>query len=127
MKEFQCHKRVLAQPMTRGDYNKLRGWEVPSDENPLDEGYLVEYLDSPNGNHSDFAGYISWSPKSVFDAGYTEVRKTAEDVYIEQEKEKAVAIMQEYFPNGGRDYDAVCTLFDAIAGGRIPVLGLVYP
>ncbi|WP_028722555.1 hypothetical protein [Pantoea ananatis] len=53
--------------------------------------------------------------------------KTAEDVYIEQEKEKAVAIMQEYFPNGGRDYDAVCALFDAIADHKVPCLGLVYP
>lgn len=28
--------------------------------------------------------------------------------------------MQEYFPNGGRDYDSVCGLFDAIAEGKIP-------
>ncbi|SAF88476.1 Uncharacterised protein [Enterobacter ludwigii] len=54
-------------------------------------------------------------------------KMTAEDVYIEQQKEKAVAIMQEYFPNGGRDYDSVCSLFDAIAEGKVPVLGLVYP
>ncbi|MXF49869.1 hypothetical protein GR294_25655 [Raoultella sp. Lac2] len=54
-------------------------------------------------------------------------KMTAEDVYIQQEKEKAVSIMQEYFPNGGRDYDDVCALFDAIAENKIPCLGLVYP
>ena len=54
-------------------------------------------------------------------------KMTAEDVYIQQEKEKAVAVMQEYFPNGGQDFDSVCALFDAIADGRVPVLGLVYP
>ncbi|QHQ14542.1 hypothetical protein GMW39_00775 [Pectobacterium parmentieri] len=35
-------------------------------------------------------------------------------------KDNAVAIMQEYFPNGGRDFDDVCSLFDAIAAGKIP-------
>ncbi|EHC90794.1 hypothetical protein LTSESEN_1772 [Salmonella enterica subsp. enterica serovar Senftenberg str. A4-543] len=28
--------------------------------------------------------------------------------------------MQEYFPAGGRDYDHICELFDAIAAGKIP-------
>ncbi|MEQ6971034.1 hypothetical protein [Pectobacterium polaris] len=36
------------------------------------------------------------------------------------EKENSVAIMQEYFPDGGRDYDLVCRLFDAICAGKIP-------
>ncbi|MEQ9887622.1 hypothetical protein ABRP55_13835 [Pectobacterium zantedeschiae] len=40
-------------------------------------------------------------------------------------KDNAVAIMQEYFPNGGRDYDSVCGLFDAIAEGKIPGVQVV--
>lgn len=42
-KLYQCHKRVHAIPMTRGDYNVLRDWELPTNENPADEGYLVVY------------------------------------------------------------------------------------
>lgn len=64
-------KQVKAKPMTRQDYNTLRGWEVPLDENPLDEGYLVEYADS-EPNHKDFSGYISWSPKETFEKYYKE-------------------------------------------------------
>lgn len=43
--------------MTRGAYNKKRGWENPANENPKDKGYLVKYPD----------GYISWSPKEQFE------------------------------------------------------------
>ena len=66
-KLYQCHKRVHATPMTRGDYNALRGWDLPANENPADEGYLVIY------NQGTEAEHISWSPKAVFDEGYTEV------------------------------------------------------
>lgn len=34
MVSFTCHKTVKAIPMNRKDYNDLRGWSVPSDENP---------------------------------------------------------------------------------------------
>lgn len=66
-------KAVKAVPMTRGAYNAYRGWDVPSNENPLDDGYLVEYLDGGAANHSDHAGYISWSPKDVFERSYRTV------------------------------------------------------
>lgn len=72
MKEYTGTKTIKAKPMTRGEYNKYRGWEIPADENPADEGYLVEYLDSPNSNHPDHDNYISWSPKDVFDRSYKE-------------------------------------------------------
>lgn len=64
---------VLAKPMTRGEYNKLRGWELPENENPSDLGYLVEYPNSPaEGMPDGFENYISWSPKEVFEEGYLE-------------------------------------------------------
>lgn len=50
--------QVDAEPMTRGDYNKFRGWEIPANENPADEGYKVVYLD----------GYVSWCPSAQFEA-----------------------------------------------------------
>ena len=62
MKHFIGIKEVDAKPMTRGDYNKYRGWQIPADENPEDEGYLVKYSDS----------YESWSPKEAFDKAYVE-------------------------------------------------------
>lgn len=60
MKRYIGTKVIAAEPMNRGDYNKYRGWTMPADENPEDEGYLVQYTD----------GYISWSPKGTFDEAY---------------------------------------------------------
>ncbi|MDM3595566.1 hypothetical protein [Proteus mirabilis] len=39
---------------------------------------------------------------------------------MSNKKDEAVAVMQEYFPNGGRDWDAICELYDAIDEGKIP-------
>lgn len=70
MQTYIGTKIIKAEPMTRGDYNKLRGWTVPSDENPDDEGFLVEYLDGGKANVKGFNGYVSWSPKAVFEQAY---------------------------------------------------------
>ena len=63
-------KEILAKPMNRRDYNDLRGWVLPEDEDGDDEGYLVEYLDGGKANVDGFKGYISWSPKDVFERAY---------------------------------------------------------
>lgn len=70
MKHYIGVKEIKATPMTRQAYNDLRGWQLPADENGADEGYLVEYVDGGQSNHPDYAGYISWSPKDVFDRAY---------------------------------------------------------
>ncbi len=62
MKQYIGTKMIQAKPMNRGEYNEYRGWEIPSNENPTDEGYLVKYED----------GYESWSPKEVFEKAYRE-------------------------------------------------------
>ena len=62
MKTYIRTKIIEAKPMTRGDYNIFRGWQIPENENQEDEGYLVKYPD----------GYISWSPKEVFEEAYRE-------------------------------------------------------
>lgn len=72
MKTYTGTKTLRAKPMTRGEYNALRGWDMPADENPADAGYLVEYLDGGKANHPDFENYISWSPADVFERTYTE-------------------------------------------------------
>lgn len=60
MKKYIGTKMIEAKPMNRGDYNTYRGWNIPKDENPADEGYLVMYSD----------GYESWSPKKQFEEAY---------------------------------------------------------
>lgn len=62
-------KQILAKPMSLGEYKGYRGWDMGKDEDTSKEGYLVEYADS-NSNHPDHEGYISWSPKEVFDKAY---------------------------------------------------------
>ena len=63
-------KIIRALPMARQEYNDYRGWELPANEDGADEGYLVEYLDGGRANDSRHAGYISWSPKDVFERAY---------------------------------------------------------
>ena len=54
---------VKAQPMTRGEYNKFKGWEAPKGEDQTIDGYLVE----------DETGYASWRPGCQFDKYYLKV------------------------------------------------------
>jgi hypothetical protein len=63
-------KLIAAEPMTRQAYIAFRGWEVPADENTNDEGYLVEYADGGPANVPGREGYVSWSPKGVFERSY---------------------------------------------------------
>ena len=71
--QFIGVKIVEATPMTRAAYNEFRGWQLPADENGADEGYLVEYLDGGKPNVEGRSGYVSWSPKAVFDAAYRQI------------------------------------------------------
>jgi hypothetical protein len=70
-------KLVKAEPMTRLEYNEYRGWTPPHGEDD-EEGYLVEYLDGGKANHAAHKGYISWSPKDVFEFSYTPVGEQGE-------------------------------------------------
>lgn len=73
MKTYIGTKLIKAEPITRGEYNQYRGWELPSNEDGDEDGYLVEYLDGGKPNHPDHNGYISWSPEDVFRSAYSEV------------------------------------------------------
>lgn len=64
-------KVVRAVPYTLKQYNDLRGWDVPKDMDPKEEGYLIEYVDGGQPNVFGFTGYISWSPADVFKRAYT--------------------------------------------------------
>ena len=72
MKTYIGAKIIQAKPMNRADYNVYRGWELPSNENGADDGYLVECMDGGKANDSRHVGYISWSPAEQFDNAYRE-------------------------------------------------------
>nr|WP_312825156.1 DUF2829 domain-containing protein [Acinetobacter oleivorans] len=63
-------KSVLAMPMTRSEYCEYRGWKLPEDEDPNEPVYLVEYTVGGKTNDDRHAGYITMSPKDVFDKSY---------------------------------------------------------
>ncbi|WP_108669546.1 Gp49 family protein [Peribacillus acanthi] len=63
MKKYIGFKLIQAEPMSLGDYNTFRGWKIPSDEDPMKEGYKILYPD----------GYVSWSPNEVFETSYMQI------------------------------------------------------
>ena len=92
MKTYIGSKIIDAKPMTRGEYNEYRGWTQPAGEDQADAGYLVEYRDGGAGNDSRHLGYISWSPKGVFDAAYRRTdAMTFGDALVFLKQGKAVA------------------------------------
>lgn len=86
MRQFIGTKQVLAFPMTQLAYIKYQGHAEPTEPNNLnkEEGYLVEYTNSPNSNHPNHKGYISWSPKKQFDDAYRENGTPIQRLYIER-------------------------------------------
>ena len=62
MKQYIGIKVVAARQMTRGDYNIFRGWQIPADEDPTDEGYVMKYEN----------GHVQWLPKDMFESDYKE-------------------------------------------------------
>jgi hypothetical protein len=75
MQPYIGTKFVDARQMTLGDYNNYRGWQLPEGEDPAAPGYLVEYKDGGRPNDPRHRGYISWSPKDVFQAAYRSANK----------------------------------------------------
>ena len=75
-------------PMTRAMYCKYRGWDIPANENPNDLVYVVEYdaVEGKKSNHPDHLGYVSMSPKDVFDEAY-DVSETFMDRLMIEEKQ----------------------------------------
>ena len=50
---YEIIREVKVEPMSRLDYNILRGWTLPADENGSDEGVKVTDLQT---------GRVSWLP-----------------------------------------------------------------
>ncbi len=82
MKKYIGTKVVEAELMDRGEYNTYRGWQIPNDENPADEGYHIRYPD----------GYESWCPKKQFEEAYRRCNNMTFGLAIEvMKKGKRVA------------------------------------
>lgn len=69
MKKYIGTKVIMAEPMTMTEAQKVLGREIKP-TTVEEDGYLVEYKD----------GYKSWSPKSVFEESYREMK----DMYFGQ-------------------------------------------
>ena len=59
--EYIGTRTVEAVKMTRLEYNNLRGWMLPSDENGADKGFKIEDVNSK---------HISWLPECEFNNIY---------------------------------------------------------
>lgn len=90
MKKYTGTVLVMATPMSLGEYNVYRSWDLPADEDPNEEGYLVEDTTvgtEPNDNRH--AGYITWIPKNLFNTAYKPTGTPHERVVVEQAKLQA--------------------------------------
>ena len=83
MENYIGTKLVKAEPMNLGTYNGMKGWEIPKDEEPNTQGYIVVYSDS----------YTSWSPKDVFDEAYRKL----EDNNLDDIKSVGLVFDKDYF------------------------------
>ena len=86
MKKYIGKKEVNVIPMNRQEYNDFRGWKLPDDENGEDEGYLVEYVDGGKANTPQYSGYVSWSPRDVFERAYKPIETPLDRLYIEYDE-----------------------------------------
>lgn len=80
---YRGTKFLKAAPSTKAEYCLLRGWKVPSDEDPNEIGYTVEYQDGGKPNLEGYDGYVSWSPADVFQRAYHRVGSFLDRLKIE--------------------------------------------
>jgi hypothetical protein len=123
MKKYIGTKVINATPMTRLDYNILRGWQLPANENGADEGYLVEYTDGGKPNMEGYSGYVSWSPKEQFDGAYRETTGLTFGLAVEAMKHGAKVARAGWNGVGMFAYLVQGSTFTV---NRAPLLG-IYP
>ena len=68
MKQFNAVKKVIAKPMTRQEYNDLRGWNVSTSAKD-EEGYLIVDPEI-EANTLSYHGEVSWVSKENFERHY---------------------------------------------------------
>jgi len=68
METYFKGKLVNFDPMTKGEFNAVRGLDPDANDNQERDGVLIEYLDSSESNHPQFFGYIDWVTEQEFEA-----------------------------------------------------------
>jgi hypothetical protein len=68
METYFKGKLVNFDPMTKREYNAVRGLEPDENDNQDRDGVLIEYLDGSATNHPQFFGYIDWVTEQEFEA-----------------------------------------------------------
>lgn len=61
-KSYVTQEAVWAHPMTRGAYNEYRGWTLPDDEDPEDDGFIIRR-----------DGHNTWMPAEVFESKFKQI------------------------------------------------------
>jgi hypothetical protein len=89
-------KVVRAVPMRLADYHHTTGLFYDGRRALDEEGYLVEYTDGGAPNVEGFAGYVSWSPKGVFEKAYTVGATPRATTWLERLKAEHQARRGEY-------------------------------
>jgi Protein of unknown function (DUF2829) len=123
MQTYIGTKLIKAWPMNRLGYNKFRGWELPSNEDGNDDGYLVEYLDGGKPNVEGRKGYVSWSPKEQFENAYRTVSGMSFGLAIEAMKKGYKVARQGWNGKGMFLFLVQGSQFEV---NRAPLLG-IYP
>ena len=123
MKKHIGVKLINAVQMTRQAYNDFRGWELPDDENGDDDGFLVEYIDGGKANTEEYAGYVSWSPKDVFERAYRPTAGMPFGLAIEAIK-KGLKVARAGW--NGKDMFVFLVPGSTFTVNRAPLLG-IYP
>lgn len=98
-KRYVGTKTLKAWPRTKAEYCVYRGWNVPENEDPAENGYMVEYEDGGKPNLDNHKGYVSWSPADVFEAAYKEIPSDwrARVVLEKTELQKKLVALQAFF------------------------------
>lgn len=104
MKRFNALKQVTAAPMTREEYNDLRGWELPSDEVGADDGYITVDI-TELSNLEGYDGYVSWTPKAMFDGQFYEADEDFDAAIIERYKAEVTDMGDERPIKKGDEFD----------------------
>lgn len=90
--EYSVHDlRARAVQMTRKEYNKLRGWFLPENENPEDIGYVIALGEGSNL-------HITWLPIDVFERTYKKCETFKDRMKIEiQELEERIQKAEAFY------------------------------
>lgn len=97
MVQYTGTKTIMATPMSRGEYNELRGFDTNEGEDANEIGYLVMYQSDGKPNVNGFDGYVSWSPLKPFIENYKKSGSFVDRLMIERDElHKKICKLDEF-------------------------------